>query len=688
MIKDPIILRFSTGLSVLAGLGSLIACSAAAPAPSVLAAPPTSQANVADSVEHPEQSEPQVVMINNVEARGSFLAPLPLAVTSFGAATSGSAVYLVGGYSGTPHEYSKEGQSQDVLKLDLQDGSSWEKVGSLSQGLQGLAAVHYDGKVCHFGGNHASNEAGTEAQMTSVQTARCFELATKSWTELPNLPEGRSSHGATVINGRVYVVGGWTLNGAASTGQFAENILALDLTKSDAKWEAIEAPFQRRALGVAAVSGKLVIVGGMDATGEVSKRVDIYDTKTKEWQLGPEHPGDAFGIAVTGHGPLAYASGREGTVRSLRPGESEWKTVRNLGFARFFHEMRVAQTDEGKEALVVFGGIGGMHTRGRTRIVEQLPLDGSLTYGQLSFETPAYAKNRYGLLLEGEQVYLFGGNLSLEQHDFERNHFTSNGWKLDLATLKFIEAAKYPFDRQSMQTIGTESGGLSLGGFGHEPSTGADSEAISQEHIFSYSWEKDAWNSQGKMPRGRTQFGLARGEGKLWVFGGLNYDPTRKEAFEHDQTIWVSDEKKVSFETADITLPGPRRAFAGAELDGKYYLIGGMKEGFQLVNDCLEFEFATKNFATIPCPAPRLSGDLVAAGGKLYLLSGSVKTKDGIEESRAVDVFDPATRTWTKLDFEVPVSTRHMRALAFRSQILLLTSHFEDQKMTVGLLNP
>src|SRR5690606_10525781 len=189
----------------------------------------------------------------------------------------------------------------------------------------------------------------------------------------------------------------------------------------------------------------------------------------------------------------------------------------------------------------------------------------------------------------------------------------------------------------------------SLGGFGHEPLEGKDTEAISQRQVFSDSWQSDAWEAAGGLPRGRTQFGLTRHGGKVWIFGGLNYDPTKKNSFDHDQSIWVSEEKALSFQAADVSLPGPRRAFAGAELGGKYYLVGGMKESFQLVDDCLEFDFKTKEFTGIPCPAPRLSGDLVPAGGKLYLVGGSIKTKEGIEESRAVEVFDPESRSWTKV---------------------------------------
>lgn len=631
-----------------------------------------------------EEERPQVIEIDAVETSGSFLAPMSRAVTSFGAAVTQDAFYLLGGYSGTPHSYSKEGQSSDVLKLDLQGKGGWQKVASLEQGLQGLAAIHHKGRLCHFGGNHASNPAGTDSNMNSVVSARCLDTTSGHWSELPKLPRGRSSFGAAVIDGKVYLAGGWTLNGTASSGDFVVDTLVLDLEDPKATWQSLKAPFTRRAVGVAAVGDKLVVVGGMTSDGNVSKEVDVYDTHEKLWSKGPEHPGDAFGIAVAGTKDALFAAGREGILRSFRPGETQWKEVRPLGFARFFHEMRVVGDE-----LVVVGGIGDMHTRGRTRVVEKLPLAPEVTaFGQMTFQTPALAKNRQGILNWGEELYLFGGNLSLGQHDFKREHFTNEGWKLDLATLRFSEGKTFPLRRQSMQTIALDDHGLAVGGFGHEPLTASDSEALSQTEIFSYSFESETWTQAGSLPRGRTQFGLARSEGKLWIFGGLNYDPTRKDAFQHDQTIWISDEKKISFSDLDVTLPGPRRAFAGAQLDNVYYLIGGMKEGFQLVDDCLSFEFKTKEFSAIPCPAPRLSGDLIAAAGKLYLIGGSVKTDKGIDESRSVEVYDPKTKVWSKLEFEIPFSTRHMRALPLKDQILLISTHYDESKMTIGLLSP
>lgn len=627
----------------------------------------------------PRQLTPRLVAHS-----GAFLEPLQTAITSFGAAGAGSTIYVLGGYSGVPHAYSREGQSDVVWSYDTRGGAGWQKIATMSQALQGVPAVHHAGRVCYFGGSHASNEPGTPTVMTSVSTSRCLTLADGTWSELPVLPVARSSHAAALVGSTIYVVGGWTLNPGADGGTFATDVLTLDLTRPSAGWQAVLAPFSRRALGVAAVGKKLVVVGGMTSAGKPSGAVDVYDTVTKKWSSGPDFPGDAFGIAVTTDGTRVLASGRDGELRALTPGQKAWTSVKKLAYGRFFHQLVPVEGD-----VVVVGGIGGMHTRGRTRAIERVSLKDGLRYGQMTFEYPGIAKNRQGILLRGEEVLLFGGNDSLEQHDFAREHFESEAWIFDLATLEFRETTPFPFRRQSMQVLATSAGGVAIGGFGHEPLVGDATEAVSHRDIVRFDWDKATWSVLPPLPRGRTQFGIAEGDGEAWILGGLNYDPARKQAaFEHDRTLWRASLADFAFQEVDVQLPGPRRAFAGAMVDGKYVMIGGMKEGFELVSGCVEFDPSEKTFADFPCPEPRLSGDLIPAGGKLYLVGGSVQTKDGIVESRQVEVYDPKTRKWSSTGFEVPFSTRHLRAMAYREQILLLSTHSERAELTIGLLSP
>lgn len=630
--------------------------------------------------------------LESVAVSGTLLAPLPVAVTSFGAARVGGSLYTMGGYHGTPHAYSLEGQSKKILRLDLASPTKWEEFSELSEALQGVTAFSYEEQLCQLGGNHAKNKQGQPADMHSVAIVRCLNTQTKTWSDRPFLPQPRSSHEVARFGSRLYVAGGWDLRGTPDKAVWAKDFLTLDLDDEGAKWTSIPTPFQVRAAGVAATETHLVVAGGISNEEQPTKKVHLYNLAEKTWSEGPDYPDFAFGMALRAVDGVIYASGRDGMLRSFAPGDSAWKDVRPLAFARFFHQM--VEVDE---TFVMLGGIGGMHTRGRTRPVEVVSLDRSATtFGSYVLPHPGMAKNRQGILRHGEELYLFGGNNSLGQHDFGRENFLSEGFFLDLATLSYQKAPSFPVKRQSMVTLDADDHGLAIGGFGFETFAETkqddDTQAHSQKEVFTFDWAARTWNHASDLPRGRTQFGLERFEESEWIFGGLNYDPRREGdgAFDHVQDLLMAQSgKKPTFQPVTQTLPGPRRAFAGASLDGKSYFVGGMKTGFSLVDDCLVFDFSERTFEPFDCPgAARLSGSLVAAGGKLYLLGGMAKTDEGLQESRSVEVYDPQIAKWSKLDFDLPLSTRHLRALAYRDQILLLSTQTEKAELTMAILSP
>jgi N-acetylneuraminic acid mutarotase len=137
-------------------------------------------------------------------------------------------------------------------------------------------------------------------------------------------------------------------------------------------------------------------------------------------------------------------------------------------------------------------------------------------------------------------------------------------------------------------------------------------------------------------------------------------------------------------------LPAPRRAFAGALHQGSYYMVGGMQGAFQLVDTCARFDIKTSSFADLPCPAAaRLSGTLVTLAGRLLLVGGSVRG-DGEElaVSNAIEAFDPATQTWTRLPTELPFSTRHAHVLTYGERLLVVSTHNTEGRLHIALVDP
>jgi len=302
------------------------------------------------------------------------LPSLPEGVSSFGGAVDGNWLYVYSGHIGTAHSHSKQNLSQNFLRLRLDAPSEWEKLPA-GPGLQGLPLVAHDGGVYRVGGLSARNEQGEDSDLVSVAEVARFDSNSKQWTSLKPLPEGRSSHDAVVADGKLYVVGGWTLGGKGTEEKWLTTAWVLDLTKADADWRPLaEQPFQRRALSAAVHGGKLYAIGGMTPMGP-SVDVHALDLKTGKWESGPAIPLSDKIKTMNGFGSSAYAadgnlflSTMDGNVFRLSTEGKAWDKVGELKFARFFHRL----LPDGQGAWLAVAGAS--HEYGHLDSIERVTL--------------------------------------------------------------------------------------------------------------------------------------------------------------------------------------------------------------------------------------------------------------------------------------------------------------------------
>ncbi len=292
--------------------------------------------------------------ITTSSATGTYPA-LPMPITSFGAARVGDELYAYGGNTGDAHSYSDQGQSNQLLKLDLKNlDQGWHAVGEGPR-LQGLALVAYENSVIRIGGFSALNKAGEKQRLMSMNSVAEFNVQNNTWKELPALPEPRSSHDAAIIDGVIYVVGGWMLRGEDET-VWHSTAWQMDLREPAPKWVAMAPPpFERRALALSGYKGKLFVIGGMNQKGEPTTEVSTYDLNKKEWSDGPRIPGkgmDGFGAACWNLNGKLIVSNIDGKLYKLDDAGAQWTELPNTRDARFFH--RLLPLDEHR--LISLGG--------------------------------------------------------------------------------------------------------------------------------------------------------------------------------------------------------------------------------------------------------------------------------------------------------------------------------------------
>lgn len=301
---------------------------------------------------------------------GPALPKLPEAISSFGAAVAGDALYVYGGHTGGAHEHSKDNLSLRFSRLRLDAPSEWEAL-PVGPGLQSPALVSHKGKIYRVGGLTALNAAKEPEQLVSLADFERFDPATKQWTKLAPLPEPRSSHDAVVIGDLLYVVGGWNLASKDENKTWHETAFVADLSQEKPEWKELpKQPFKRRALAAAVADGKVYAIGGMSEQGP-SLDVHYYDPKTQTWSEGTKVPPMAaaegpmghaagmngFGCAAYNAGDKLYLSTMDGTVFQLSADGKTWNGVAKLENARFFHRL----LPYGNQLLAIAGAARGGH---------------------------------------------------------------------------------------------------------------------------------------------------------------------------------------------------------------------------------------------------------------------------------------------------------------------------------------
>ncbi len=284
----------------------------------------------------------------------------------------------------------------------------------------------------------------------------------------------------------------------------------------------------------------------------------------------------------------------------------------------------------------------------------------------LAIDYPGAAKRNQCVFLHKGQLYVFGGTRSLDPRDFEPANFVDDAYRIDTSTGKVTALTKPPMPMMRVNTVVVGDVGYAVGGITHDGKRWQLSDAI-----WRYDFSADKWTRlQAKLPTARTLFGLTEKDGLLWVLGGWCDDPSRAKAVKGPGMKVTTD--VVTIDIRDKTpvvqiqpekLPHERRSYGAARIGNKFYLSGGLDDGFDYVEKSDVFDLSTRKWEEYPSPNKvRAMADLVACAGKLYLAGGfsfgevsdDGKPASPFTENRSLEVYDPTSKTWTVLLAELP----------------------------------
>jgi hypothetical protein len=180
---------------------------------------------------------------------------------------------------------------------------------------QGHGAAVLNGRIYVIGGAGENNKP-----FGSVQV---YDPATGTWAARANMPTARGLFGTSAVGGTIYAIGGTT------RGEDKLAVVEAYDTVTDAWTRKADMPTPRNALSTAVVDGKVYAIGGWGyerpdggwesidptATGQDFSTVEAYDPKTDTWVTRADMPTPRSHMTVSALGGKIPCNRRRGADR-------------------------------------------------------------------------------------------------------------------------------------------------------------------------------------------------------------------------------------------------------------------------------------------------------------------------------------------------------------------------------------
>ena len=172
-----------------------------------------------------------------------------------------------------------------------------------------VAVAALDGLVYVVGGFEQSS-SWRSPQSSASTKVEVYDPVTNRWSSRPDLPVGVHHAGAAVLDGALYVVGGFTVS---EDTLWNPSDRVFRFNPADDTWtEQAPLPTARGGLAVTTLQGKLYAVSGYDGQRNPAA-VEVYDPARDQWTAAAPLPTPRDHLAAVAIGETLYAIG--GRVR-------------------------------------------------------------------------------------------------------------------------------------------------------------------------------------------------------------------------------------------------------------------------------------------------------------------------------------------------------------------------------------
>ncbi len=487
--------------------------------------------------------------------------------------------------------------------------AAWKPITNARLARDAVATTQADGTIWVFGGIRSDGAATTRHEG--------YDPAIDEWKGGDDLPVALQHATAVTWQGNPVVLGGWkTDNG--------KNIASNQVWRVvNSRWVELPHLLQPRAAAAAAVAGdRLVVTGGVDANGALLNTTEVFDGTS--WSLGAPLPTPRQLLAAASDGKLIYAVGGSSggsdlaTVEAYDPAAKTWTALAALPQPR--SDLGVAIADG---RLVAVGGVSSGRVLKSVSVLDLM----MKTWDAL----PDMATARRGMAVAAveKSVYAIGGSTAVGD-----SQLVATAEALKLPARQIQPAPQWrslpdaPMPRLMMAWAVQGDKIWLMGGLRN----GATLQTVE-----SYEPRTGTWETGPPLPIPLHHAAAATFRGEVVVLGGTsdNIADASNKVFALRGGNWV--------ELPSLT--HARAAPAAVAAGDKLVVVGGQNDK-QIVPQTEVFDGTSwRDAADMPTPREHLAA--VSDGTYVYAIGGRFLSSD--KNSAALERFDPAAGTWTKL---------------------------------------
>ena len=207
-------------------------------------------------------------------------------------------------------------------KMSHAQAGKWTKKADMPTARQSLSTSVVNGKIYAIGGWDGR---------VPFRTVEEYDPATDTWKKKKKMPTARQSLSTSVVNGKIYAIGGSGIGlQLVATAPVEEYDPALDIWTKKAKL-----PRPRTGLSASAVNGKIYAIGGVSAGGPVRTNEE-YDPATNTWTRKRRMGTARFNLSTSVVDGKIYAIGGDASkpllsiVEVYDPATDTWERKANM----------------------------------------------------------------------------------------------------------------------------------------------------------------------------------------------------------------------------------------------------------------------------------------------------------------------------------------------------------------------